>query len=134
MKTYYGAEFVILTLSSGDFIGILCTENAEEITNGWQIPESLFALPSLVFFQLAMLIKFNNLHLSGCSDALIPPTHCSAVLETIPKGPGAVVLHPSTTTRPNPPHNYSLKAKKSFRPPPWTTAIFKWLQNVTLNL
>lgn len=37
MKTYYGAEFVILTLSSGDFIGILCTENAEEITNGWQI-------------------------------------------------------------------------------------------------
>lgn len=78
-----------------------------------QNPESLFSPPSSVLFQLSMPIMFNS---QVCSDALVLPPHFPEVLETIPKGPGDALLHLNTTTRPNPPHHYSLKPHKSSSP------------------
>lgn len=61
------------------FTGILFPENVVEISHGWQNPEVLLALPSLVLFQLAMLISSALFILSGvqwCSHfAISLPSH-----------------------------------------------------------
>lgn len=124
-KLNFGAEFIFSNLIQFWLTCLLFPENAEEIRHGWQNPEPLLTLFSLL--QPAVLIRSALSMLSGmqwCSDFAISfPSHLGNNLWWT----GSALLYPSTTVRSST-HHHALKAPSHLLL--WMTVITNCTWNV----